>query len=473
MQGGIVKTRKLLIVDDCLEVRNLLIDVLRSDYEIKVVETSAAALDCMQKERFDMLIADFRMPGISGEELISKVKKLGLNIVIIAITAYGSTENAAKLLKLGADDYINKPFDAKKLKHRIDKSFEFAQLRRENNALQLQLADSANLRKLLGNSEPIQKIKEKIKIVASTRATILISGESGTGKKLVASEIHSLSKRKDKPFIKLNCASIPDTLLESQLFGHEKGAFPGALEKVRGKFELADEGTLLLEEIGKMNSTVQAKLLRVLQEGEFDCIGGTAPVRVDTRVIATTSRNLKKEIAKGAFREDLFYRLNVVPIEMPPLRDRRGDIPILVDHYVKYYAKANVREPVTLTPKAIRKLCNAFWKGNVRELENHIERAVIIRSGQAINEDFFQMEKEDEGQLSMMEAVFRTGSIREMEKLMILGRLRDMNENRTRAAKSLEISVRTLRNKLHEYNVKRKPVTVQPEPEEELVPVLS
>ncbi len=447
----------MLVVDDLPEVKDLLIDALKSSYQVKGVTTGAEALELLQKERFHMLITDIFMPDMSGEQLISKVKEMGLDIVIIAVTAYGTVENAIKLMRLGAHDYIEKPFELEKLKHTVQRAFELLELKKENKVLHTQLEETARLKSLIGNSLPLQKIRERIRLVASTKATTLITGESGTGKELVAREIHQMSDRKNKPFITVNCASIPESLLESQLFGHEKGAFTSAYRKATGKFELANTGTILLDEIGEMSATIQAKLLRVIQEGEFDRVGGEDPIKTDARIIATTNRNLREEIQKGRFREDLFYRLNVVPIEMPPLRERREDIPLLVNHFIDVYAAENSREPVKLTQAAMTKLCSGYWKGNIRELENHIERAVIMAGGATLDAEFFQLDNEREEQLTKMEHTFRYGSIRSMEKLMILSRLGDLKENRTKAAKTLDISVRTLRNKLHEYNVRRKP----------------
>ncbi len=451
-----MKQSKLLIVDDLPEVKDFLLDALKPSYHVRGVTTGTEALDILREERFDMLITDIAMPDMSGEELVSKVNEMGLDLMIIAVTAYGSIENATKLMRLGAYDYIEKPFKIERLKHTIEKAFEIIELKRENRSLYTQLEEHERMKSLVGNSVVLQRIREKIRLVAPTKATILITGESGTGKELVAREIHNLSDRRNGPFVTINCASIPETLLESQLFGHEKGAFTGAIRSVPGKFELANGGTILLDEIGEMSATIQAKLLRVLQESEFDRVGGTKPVKVDARVIATTNRNLREEIQKGNFREDLYYRLHVVPIEMPPLRERREDIPLLINHFIEICSVMHGREAIKLTPAAMRKLSEGYWKGNVRELENCIERAVITAGGATLDADAFQLENEKEEQLSKMEHTYRYGTIREMEKIMILGRLRELSENRTKAAKSLDISVRTLRNKLHEYNIPRK-----------------
>lgn len=448
--------KRILIVDDISAVRELLVDALSPSYHVASVASGKEALSRLSQEKYDLLITDIAMPDMNGEELVAEVKRGEMETEIIVITAYGSVESATRMMRMGAYDYIEKPFTIDKIKHTIEKAFEFAALKKENKVLHYRLKQQERIKSLVGNSPTLQKIREKVRLIAPTRATVLIIGESGTGKELVAREIHCLSERRQKSFIKINCASIPETLLESELFGHEKGAFTGALRSVPGKFELANEGTILLDEIGEMSPTIQAKLLRVLQEGEFDRVGGTSPIKVDVRVIATTNRNLRQEIAKGNFREDLFYRLNVVPLEIPPLRERREDIPLLVHHFIEVYSRENGKEPVKLTQAAMSKLRAAYWRGNVRELENVIERAVILAGGNVLDEDFFHFDDEREEQLSLMEHTFRYGSIREMEKLMILNRLSEHNDNRTKAAKTLEISVRTLRNKLHEYNVPKK-----------------
>ena len=448
--------KKLLVVDDIPEVKDFILDALRTEYDVSGVTRGTEAIDRITREPVDMVITDVAMPDMSGEELTKNVKDLYPDMPVLAVTAYGSVENAIKLMKLGVFDYLEKPFTIDKLRHVVGKAFEYSTLKRENKALQVRLNEHENVKSLVGNSIQLQHVREKIKLVAKTNATILITGESGTGKEVVAHEIHKLSSRSNKPYVTINCASIPANLLESELFGHEKGAFTGAIKAKPGKFELAHQGTILLDEIGEMEHTIQAKLLRVIQEGEFDRVGGSRPVKVDSRIIATTNRTLKDEIKKGRFREDLFYRLNVVPLEIPPLRERREDIPLLINHFIEVFSAKNSKDPVVLTETAVKKLCNAYWKGNVRQLQNVVERAVILRSGMKLDEDYFQFENEREEQLSKVEHAFRFGSIRDMEKLMILNRLKDEHDNRSRSAATLDISVRTLRNKLNEYNVPKK-----------------
>lgn len=446
----------LLVVDDVPEEKDLMLDALKPDYEVRRVTRGADALEKITSAPIDMVITDVAVPDMNGEELTARIKELCPDMPVLAVTARGTVENAIKTMKLGVFDYLEKPFSVEKLKHVIGKAFEYSSLKRENKALQVLLNEHERVKSLVGNSVQLQHVREKIRLVAKTNATILITGESGTGKEVVAHEIHRLSNRSDKPFVMVDCASIPANLLESELFGCEKGSFTGAINSRPGKFELAHQGTILLDEIGEMEYSIQTKLLRVIQDGEFDRVGGSKPVKVDARIIATTNRTLKEEIKKGRFREDLFYRLNVVPMEIPPLRERREDIPLLVNHFIEIFSARNAKDPIVLTEAAVKKLCNAYWRGNVRQLQNVIERAVILRGGMNLDEDYFQFENEREEQMSRVEQAFRFGSIRDMEKLMILNRLKDQNENRMRSADSLDISVRTLRNKLNEYNVPKK-----------------
>jgi DNA-binding NtrC family response regulator len=445
-----------LVVDDIPAVKDFIVDALNTEYDVTGAASGAEALEILSSSSVDMVIADVAMPDMGGEELTVKVKERRPNVPVLAVTAYGSVENVSRLMRVGAFDYIEKPFTVKRLKHMIERAFEFASLKTENRALHVQLRDQEQVKNLVGNSVQLQHVREKIDLVAKASATVLISGESGVGKEVVAHEIHRLSDRADKPFIKVNCAAIPPNLLEGELFGHEDGTYGGVISTQPGKFELAHNGTILLDEIGQMEQTVQAKLLRVIQEGEFDRVGGNLPVKVDVRIIATTNRDLKDEIRRNRFREDLFYRLNVVPLDIPPLRERRGDIPLLINHFIDVFTAKNKTAPISLTEKSVDKLCNAYWEGNVRQLQNIIERAVVLRSGMTLDADYFQFENEREEQLSIVERAFRFGTIRAMEKLMILNRLKDNRNNRTRSAETLDISVRTLRNKLNEYNVPKK-----------------
>lgn len=448
--------RKILVVDDVPEVKDLVIETLHDEHDVVGCVGGHDALARLSKERHDLLITGDTLPDMSGEELTALVRDRHAEVVVVAITPYDRLENAGRLLRLGAYDYLEKPFPVEQLRHVVDRALEVGALRRENKMLHSQLTQTETESTLIGNSTVLQHVREKIQLVAGTSATILITGEGGTGKEVVAHEIHRLSDRSHAPFIKVNCASVPVSLLENELFGHEKGAYTGAVKAEPGKLELASSGTILLDEIGELEHTVQTRLLRLIQDGEFERIGRSKPIKVDVRILATTKRDLKEEIRKGRFREDLYYRLNVVPLEMPALRERREDIPLLIEHFVRTFSHKNGKEAISLTDAALRKLGSAYWKGNVRQLQNIIERAVILRSGSTLDADYFQFENEREEQMSRIEHAFRYGSIREMEKLMILNRLKDNNENRTRSAETLDISVRTLRNKLNEYNVPKR-----------------
>ena len=448
--------RKALIVDDIPEVIAFFNDALGAEYDVEGVATGTEALRTLDTTAFDLLMVDVALTDMSGEELAQRALEAQPDTAVLAITAYGNIEGAARMMRLGAYDYVEKPFSLDKLRHTVRKALELSALRRENRKLHAQLGQNVRTQALVGNSAAMQSIREKTELLASTDATILITGESGTGKKVVAHEIHRLSPRAHAPLVKIDCAALPEALLEKRLFGYERGAFAGALRSEPGTFELAENGTVLLDEIGDLPRAMQTRLLRVIQDGELERIGGGGPVRVRARILASTQRNLKEEIRKGRFREDLFYRLHVAPLELPPLRERREDIPLLIDHFNGLLSRKNAKDPVRFTDDAVRKLCNAHWRGNVRQLQDVIERAVVLRGGMTLDADYFQFENDREEQISRIEQAFRYGTVREMEKLMILARLKEHRDNRTRSAETLDISVRTLRNKLHEYNVPRK-----------------
>ncbi|NMC44129.1 MAG: sigma-54-dependent Fis family transcriptional regulator, partial [candidate division Zixibacteria bacterium] len=362
-----------------------------------------------------------------------------------------TVQNAVEAMKLGAFDYLVKPFSPDEIELVINRAHDYVALRSENRRLRAEVNEK--YKTLVGACKQMTAIFQLIKDVAPSRSTVLISGESGTGKELIARAIHYHSERVEGPFIKLNCAALPEGLMESELFGHEKGAFTGAIRQTRGRFEMADGGTLLLDEISEIPLTLQGKLLRVLQEREFERVGSGTPMQVDVRIIATTNRNLKKEIAEGRFREDLFFRLNVIPIEVPPLRERPDDLPLLVDHFMKKYC-AETGKVINGVDDAAMRLFKAYhWPGNVRELENFIERAVVISRNKVLTTaDFPQSlvlgKIEDQG------GEFRVGmTVHEAEKLLIVRTLEEQSGNRTRAAEILGINPRTLRNKLHEYGM--------------------
>ena len=381
---------KILIVDDDYAHRKMLEAVLSAQgYEIRQAEDGQTAIAAVEKRFYDLILMDVRMTLVSGIEALKRIKEISPGIPVIIMTAYASVSTAVEALKSGAYDYLTKPLDIDELKILINKALRHKQLEKENIYLREQLKDRFDFSKIIGQSSVMHKLLESIAIVAPTEATVLIIGESGTGKELIANAIHQNSPRKEKPLIKVNCAALPEALLESELFGHEKGAFTGALTRRQGRFQLAHKGSIFLDEIAEMAPQTQAKILRVLQEREFEPVGSSNTVRVDTRVITATNKNLEEEIKEGHFREDLFYRINVVTLNIPPLRERREDIPLLTDFFLKQYAEKNRRLIKGFTPKAIDILMRYDWPGNVRELANMVERSVIMVRGDMITPDEF------------------------------------------------------------------------------------
>lgn len=426
---------RVLVVDDEPQMRDGLQEVLRrKGYEVVTAEDGDEALTLLSRENFSAILADVKMPGMDGLTLLRSVREVSPDTPVLMMTAFGTIEDAIEAMKEGARDYILKPFSPELIENAIRK-------------VVIPDVDRAKFG-IITRNRRMGEIIEMAREVASTSATVLIMGESGTGKELLARFIHASSGRRDKPFVAINCASIPEGLLESELFGYEKGAFTGALSRRVGKFEMANGGTLLLDEIGEMGLNLQAKLLRVIQEKEIDRLGGRGPVPLDIRIIATTNRSLKEEVKKGRFREDLFYRLNVFPIVLPPLRERPDDIPLLAEHFLRVFSVRNGKNIEGFTEEAVEALIASPWKGNVRELENVIERAVLVCRGKEIDvKDLFYGEED-------LSPYFHTGTIREMEKELILRTLKETGGNRTMAARRLGISIRTLRNKLKEYALK-------------------
>ena len=446
-------SKRILVLDDEEMIRDLLCEALRKKkYD---VETSMNGKDALKKigaDQYDLLITDLRLPDISGMEIISRVKKKTPDLGIIMITAYGSIKNAVKAMKKGAFDYITKPFGMDEMEVVVEKYFEFQNLVDENRYLKSELDRKFNFENIVGKSEPMLRVFESIRMVAKSRATVLIQGASGTGKELVARAIHYNSTRKNGPFVTTNCAALPEGVVESELFGHEKGAFTGAYKTTKGRFELADGGTILLDEVSEISVGLQAKLLRVLQEREIERVGGGQPIAVDVRVIATTNRDLQKEVDEGRFREDLFYRLNVVPIHLPTVAEREGDVPLLVNSFLKMYAKENGSPVKRVSDKAMRMLSQREWPGNVREIENTVERAVVMASPDVDVLDvnhFFLHERPTVGK--SVDVNSKDMTLHDIERSVILQKLKEFGDNRTKTAEVLGISVRTLRNKLNEY----------------------
>ena len=447
--------RKILVVDDEPLMQEFLLEALerQNSYEVGLAENGKEALKKIQSHSFQLVISDIRMPDISGMDLLEKVKKIDPNCGVILITAYGTVQMAVQAMKQGAFDFITKPLNIDQIEMVVDKYFKYKDLQIENSYLKDEINRQYGFANIVGKSEKMMRVFEIVEMVAQSKATVLINGPSGTGKELIAKAIHYNSGRRDKPFIKTNCAALPDGLIESELFGHEKGAFTGAIRSAKGRFELADGGTLLLDEISEMSLPLQAKLLRVLQEKEFEKIGSPETMQVDVRIIATTNRDLKEEVKKGNFREDLYYRLNVVPIMLPSLRERKDDIPLLIEYFIRKYSKDNSKEITGIDKNALKLLMKYNWPGNVRELENTIERAVVISKDPILTAQHFltfnAFEEDWQGENSTWQG--NTKNLKEIERRKILEVLRETNGNRTRAAEELGISVRTLRNKLREF----------------------
>lgn len=442
---------KILVVDDEPLVRDLLKEVLKTEgYEVAIAEDGLAASKEVKKQEIDLVITDVRIPKLDGIELLKEIKRISSSTLVVVITAYGTIENAVEAMKNGAYDYITKPVSPEQIKLVIQKASEHRSLLNENRYLRSEVSQRYNFEQLIGESPQMRRVYEMIDQVAQCKSTVLIQGESGTGKELVARAIHHRSPRRDKPFIKINCAALPEDLLESELFGHEKGAFTGAINKREGRFELADKGTLLLDEISETSPAFQVKLLRVLQEEEFERVGGSKTIKVDVRIIATTNKDVKQAVKEGKFREDVYYRLNVLPIYLPPLRERKEDIPLLVRHFVEKYSHRNGSRIKLLSKKCLEMMMQYSWPGNVRELENVIERAIVMDEGEIIFPENISLDASlQRMNLPFLEKI----TLEEMEKRLILETLRRTEENRTEAARILGISVRTVRNKLKKYTV--------------------
>lgn len=462
----------ILHVDDEPSIGLILQDTLeRAGHQGIGVRSVPEAFQVLSRERVDLIITDYRMPGLTGLEFLSLLQREGYNIPLIMLTGHASIEHAVASMKAGAIDYITKPIRPEHLLLAIDQALEFVRLRRENETLRREVMEIRNERQIIGDSAPMRRVLQTVSMVAPSRATVLVQGESGTGKELIARAIHDESDRRDRPFIKLNCAALPEGLIESSLFGHEKGAFTGAIRRVEGAFERAHRGTLLLDEISEMRLDLQAKLLRVLQEQEFERVGGTSPIRVDVRIIATTNRDLAAEAAAGRFRQDLYFRLGVIPIMIPPLRERKEDIPVLAFRFARRAATEVGREFHGLSPEAIDRLQSHDWPGNVRELQHAIERAVILSADPVLQASAFDSQRfgltpafdtsgqlveygegANDGELSGKNGhrvVLHTLNVAEAEKILIDHALEVAGNNRTRAAELLGISIRTLRNKLN------------------------
>jgi len=448
-----MEERSILVVEDDPILRRFIGDVLkRKGCNVSSAADGLIALDEMRRTQFQLVISDLKMQGMDGLQLLAEIKKLTPETEVIIVTAYGSVSTAVDAMKKGAFDYITKPVELEELNIVVDRVFEHQKLLDENKQLKEALNKAVVSGNLIGKSVKSQRVRGLIEMVGPTPSTVLITGETGTGKEVIANAVHQSSLRKDMPFIKVNCAALPETLLESELFGHEKGAFTGAHQKAKGRFELADGGTLLLDEIGELGLQVQAKLLRALQHQEFERVGSGKSIKVDVRVIATTNRNLKDEVRKGQFRKDLFFRLNVVAITMDPLRERREDIPFFLNHFLNQYNLKYTKQK-EFSEKAMELLIQYDWPGNVRELENSIETAVILNRDEILKPEHFLFLEDNRDLLEPDENLEDDMTIAEAEKQLILRTYRRMNQNKTQTAKRLGITIKTLRSKLREYEV--------------------
>ncbi len=461
----------VLIVDDEKHTRDGLREALEDHYEIFLAQDADQAFNLMESQEFDAVITDLRMPGKSGLKVIDKALALPNKPIVIMMTAYGNVESAVEAMKRGATDFLTKPVNLEKLEILLQRALRSKNLETENEQLHARLDAKFNLEGIIGNTPPLQRVIERVRLVAPSRATILIEGETGTGKELIAQAVHQLSGRGKAPFVTVHCAALPASLLESELFGHERGAFTGATERRIGRFEAADAGTLFLDEIGEISLSTQVKLLRFLEQRSFERIGSSKPITVDVRLIAATNRNLEQMVREGTFREDLFFRLNVVQVAMPPLRERVDDIPLLLDHFLRDFAKENgISPPPTFEAGAMRCLQAYPWPGNIRELRNFAENAVVLHRSAHVHE--YDLEPKFRGgtgqPLSSGAAASTSGgasasgptapggamsalSVEENEKRLLREALLQARGNRTKAAKLLGLSRRTLHRKLVQW----------------------
>lgn len=448
---------KILVVEDEKNMREVLKILLEGEgYEVVTASDGTTGIDYIRKDIYDLVITDVKMPGHDGFDVLREVKETSPETLVIMITAFGTTESAVEAMKLGAYDYIHKPFKIDEIRLVVKNALEKKRLRGEVSVLREKIKTTYELGNIFYRSPKMQELLRTLPKIAESNSNVLITGESGTGKEFFATALHNLSLRKEKNFVTINCASLPEGLLESELFGHMKGAFTGAVSNKQGLFEVADKGTLFLDEIGDMPLSLQAKLLRVLENGTFRRVGGTSDIRVDVRIIAATNKNLKEEIEAGRFREDLFYRLNVIPIHLPPLRERKEDIPLLVDYFIKKFSKT----PKRISPGAMRLLMNCPWKGNIRELENVIERMILMTDHEEITisdipVDIVQSTPDPSGLPVLTEDGIELDTIIEgIEKRYLIEALRLSGGSKTEAARLLNITFRSLRHRLHKYGIK-------------------
>ena len=451
--------KRILIVDDEESFRHMLsVILIKEGYEVDTSSNGEEGLQKASASPFDQILCDIRMPRMDGLVFLREIKKTGAETTVIMMSAYGTVDTAIEAMKLGAYDYISKPFKPDEIILTLRKSEEREQLRRENQLLRKEVGKEYSFENIVSKNEKMQKMFDVIKKVSQYKSTVLITGESGTGKELVARALHYNSDRSQSPFIAVNCGAIPENLLESELFGHAKGAFTDAIRTKKGLFEEADGGTLFLDEIGELPGQLQVKLLRVLQEGEIRRIGESKPIQIDVRIVAATVKDLSKEVNEGHFREDLFYRLNVLPIHIPPLRERKEDIPLLIQHFIGKYNQTMNKNVADVDHNALDTLMNYKWYGNVRELENTIERAIVLSEKNNIGLENLPIEIQnfkEEVQLEVLseEEYSIKKASKSLEVNLIKKALRRTKGNHTHAARLLEISHRALLYKIKEYGI--------------------
>ncbi len=453
-----MQKKRILVVDDEESMRHMLTLILkREGYEVQAVDTGREALQLVNSEPYDFILSDVVMPEMDGLELLQALKQKKVEATVIMMSAYGNLDTAVEAMKRGAYDYVNKPFKPDEILLTLRKAEERENLRRENLRLREEVRRDYSFGNIVGKSPEMIQVFETIKKISEYKASVLIIGETGTGKEMVARCIHYSSPRSSEPFVAVNCGAIPETLLESELFGHEKGAFTDAKKEKRGSFELAHQGTLFLDEVGELSPSAQVKLLRALQEGEVKRLGSEHPLAVDVRIIAATIRDLSQAVAEGKFREDLFYRLNVLPLHLPPLRARKEDIPLLADHFIHKYNELHQLGSEGVTEEVMARLLEYSWPGNVRELENTIERAMILAQGKKIGVDCLPSEVLGERAPWKKDIWAEEFSIKKasrmLEEELIRKALKRTGGNRSQASKILEISHPSLLSKMKEYGI--------------------
>lgn len=453
------KDKKILVVDDDESLRRIIeYNVSEEGYDVIATDNGLNALEIFKKEEIDLVITDLQMPEMCGIDLIRQIRAISPSAIVIVITAFGTVDTAVEAMKLGAFEYITKPFNREEFKIIVKKALEVGDLMVENRYLKEMVKDKYSFDNMIGSSPKMEEIYMSASQVAKSDATVLILGESGTGKELLAKGIHMNSQRKDKPFVAINCGALPENLIESELFGHKKGAFTGALADKKGKFELANGGTLFLDEVAEIKPHLQVTLLRILQEGIVDKIGGTEPLSVDVRIIAATNRDIEEDVTNGRFREDLYYRLCVVPLKLPPLRERKDDIPLLTDYFLSKYAAKTGLDKHKIDSKAMKTLIDYKWPGNVRELENLIERMIVMNLTGVISEDELPDRIRSRPQMIgkvLMELPEDGISLENLEKELILKAYEKCEQNQSKTARFLGITRNTLLYRMDKFGIEK------------------